>query len=116
MGIMGNTAPELRVPIWIDGDGKERQALRLADLGPGYKVLYCFQHWCAGCHSSGFPTLIRLVSALTDKGFGFAVVQTVFEGEADNTVDRLREEQVRYGLDPALRPRPGRKARPLPDA
>lgn len=111
MGIMGNTAPELRVPIWIDGDGKERTPLRLDELGPGYKVLYCFQHWCAGCHSSGFPTLIRLVNALSDKGFGFAVVQTVFEGEDTNTVEKLREEQTRYGLklpfghDPA--PKPG---------
>ena len=98
MGIVGNPAPELRVPIWIDADGKPRAALKLAELGPGYKILYCFQHWCAGCHSHGFPTLLRLVNALSGHGFGFAVIQTVFEGAEENTVERLREEQQRYGL------------------
>ncbi|ODT31189.1 MAG: thiol-disulfide isomerase [Kaistia sp. SCN 65-12] len=98
MSITGDQAPELRVPVWIDADGKPRAPLSLADLGPGYKILYCFQHWCPGCHSSGFPTLIRLVDALKDKGFGFAVVQTVFEGSEENTVERLRETQQRYGL------------------
>ena len=98
MGIVGNRAPELRVPIWIDEDGKPRAPLQLADLGPGYKILFCYQHWCAGCHSSGFPTLLRLVDALSERGFGFAVIQTVFEGAEENTVERLREEQVRYGL------------------
>lgn len=98
MSIVGNQAPELRVSIWIDEDGKPRAPLKLADLGPGYKILYCYQHWCAGCHSHGFPTLLRLVDALSGKGFGFAVIQTVFEGAEENTVERLREEQQRYGL------------------
>lgn len=98
MDIMGKQAPELRVPIWIGPDGKPREPLRLADLGPGYKILFCYQHWCPGCHSNGFPTLIRLVNALWDKGFGFAVIQTVFEGAEQNTVERLHEEQQRYGL------------------
>lgn len=98
MSIVGNQAPELRVPIWIGPDGAPRAPLRLADLGPGYKVLFCFQHWCPGCHSSGFPTLIELAGALWDKGFGFAVIQTVFEGAEENTVERLRETQERYRL------------------
>lgn len=71
----------------------------LADLGDGYKVIYCFQHWCPGCHSRGFPALKRLVDGLSDKGFGFAVVQTVFEGADQNTVEKLRETQLHYGLD-----------------
>ena len=91
-------APELRVPFWIDGDGNEREPLGLAELGPGHKILYCFQHWCPGCHSSGFPTLVRLTKALAGRGFGFAVVQTVFEGAEVNTVSRLRETQLRYDL------------------
>ncbi len=98
MSLVDNQAPELRVPTWIDPDGNPLTPLRLADLGPGYKILFCFQHWCPGCHSSGFPTLQRLVGALGDKGFGFAAVQTVFEGAEENTVERLREEQQRYGL------------------
>jgi hypothetical protein len=91
-------APELRVPYWIDAEGRERPPLRLSELGPGFKLIYCFQHWCEGCHSHGFPTLQRLVSTLSSRGFGFAVVQTVFEGEAENTPDKLRLTQERYGL------------------
>ena len=91
-------APELRVDYWIDGEGTPRSPLRLSDLGTGYKVIYCFQHWCSGCHASGFPTLKKLVASLSDRGFGFAVVQTVFEGAHENTRERLRETQSRYSL------------------
>ena len=88
-------APELRVAQWIDAQGKPRAPLTLAELGDGFKVIYCFQHWCAGCHSHGFPALVKLVHALsgTDfgSGYGFAVVQTVFEGAEANTFERLRE-------------------------
>lgn len=112
-GIVDQKAPELRVPTWIDGDGERRAPLRLSELGNGYKVLYCFQHWCPGCHASGFPTLQRLTSAKR-ADFGFAVVQTVFEGEQSNTFERLAETQARYrlslpfGHDPA----PSRGGRP----
>jgi len=91
-------APELRIPQWIDAAGQPRAPLKLADLGGGFKVIYCFQHWCPGCHSVGFPTLRKLVDALSDKGFCFAAVQTVFEGADVNTFERLRETQERHGL------------------
>ena len=71
IGISASAAPELRVPFWIDGQGSPIDPVKLADLGDGYKVIYCFQHWCPGCHSRGFPTLKRLVDNLSDKGFGF---------------------------------------------
>lgn len=98
IGIASRKAPELRVPIWIDGEGQPRAPLTLAELGSGYKIIYCFQHWCPGCHSRGFPALRRLVKALSDKGFGFAVVQTVFEGADQNTADKLRGTQLAYDL------------------
>lgn len=98
MGINHQKAPELRVPYWIDKHGQERDPLKLSDLGDGYKIIYCFQSWCPGCHSRGFPTLKKLVNALGDIGFGFAVVQTVFEGESKNTADQLVEMQNRYNL------------------
>ncbi len=91
-------APELRVAQWIDAQGQARTPLTLTELGGGFKVIYCFQHWCAGCHSHGFPALAKLVDALSGAGFGFAVVQTVFEGFEANTFERLRETQLRYGL------------------
>ena len=96
--MLNRPAPALRVPTWIDGEGRAREPLALEELGSGYKVLYCFQHWCPGCHASGFPTLVRLTDALAGRAFGFAVVQTVFEGAEVNTVARLRETQLRYAL------------------
>ncbi len=97
-GIYQQKAPELRVPYWIDGQGQERSPLKLSGLGEGYKIIYCFQSWCPGCHSRGFPALQKLVKVLSKFGFGFAVVQTVFEGEAQNTVEQLAEMQSKYNL------------------
>jgi thiol-disulfide isomerase/thioredoxin len=89
-GQLRNTAPELRVNDWIDADGKPMdKPLRLSDMKDGYKIIYCFQHWCPGCHSRGFPTLRFLHDKLKDKGFDFAVIQTVF---------KLRINQEQYGL------------------
>ena len=57
-GGLHNPAKELRVNEWIDGNGQLMdRPLRLADFGDGYKIIYCFQHWCSGCHARGFPTL-----------------------------------------------------------
>ena len=98
-------APELRVPWWIDGEGRSMAPLKLSDLGDGFKVIFCFQHWCPGCHSHGFPTLQKLIKALGDRGFAFAAVQTVFEGAESNTFERLRETQLRYG-EHSVRTRP----------
>jgi hypothetical protein len=92
-------APELRVGKWIDGKGHDIEPLKLADLGAGFKIIYCFQHWCAGCHSGGFPALKTLHAALNDKDFGFAVIQTVFEGFEENTFDKLRLTQKKYNLN-----------------
>lgn len=57
------SAPELRVPHWIDEDGQPRAPLTRAD-----------------------------------QGFGFSVVQTVFEGAETNRLERLRETQLHYDL------------------
>jgi hypothetical protein len=75
-GRLYQAAPELRVRTWIDGSGEPMDTpLRLDDLGSGYKIIFAFQHWCPGCHSSGFPTLQRLYRARKDGGgFGFSAI------------------------------------------
>ncbi|MGB7335443.1 MAG: TlpA family protein disulfide reductase [Salaquimonas sp.] len=99
LGSLHQKAPELRVSHWIDVDGNPlAKPLQLTDLGDDYKLIYCFQHWCPGCHSRGFPTLKYLHDNLKDKGFGFAVIQTVFEGANVNTFDKLRANQEQYSL------------------
>jgi len=93
-------APELRVELWIDANGnKLDQPIKLADYSGKYKIIYCFQHWCPGCHSVGLPSLKKLVDAFeyTDK-VAFLAVQTVFEGAQANTYDKILETQKKYGL------------------
>ncbi|MDB2437905.1 hypothetical protein N9W89_04270 [Hellea sp.] len=48
------TAPELRVPYWIDAKGQERPPLKLKDLGTGYKVIFCFKSTCPAVIREGF--------------------------------------------------------------
>jgi len=91
-------APELRVPFWIDGEGEERSALTLAELGAGYKVIFCFKSTCPGCHSRGFPAMQKLVDNLQDKGFEFAVIHTAFDDDPRNSQDKVRETQLKYNL------------------
>ena len=97
-GIVGLPAPQLEHVRWIDENGNERGPLTLAELGQGFKILYFFQDWCAGCHRHGFPTFVTLAEELRDKDVGLVAIQTVFEGAEVNTFDRLRENQRRYGL------------------
>lgn len=95
---MEQRAPELRVQKWIGEDGESIAPLKLSDVGTGPKILFAFQHWCSGCHLHGFPTLRSLHDALSSKGVGFAVIQTVFEGVHENTFDKLRVNQLKYKL------------------
>lgn len=97
-GLVHQVAPPLRVKQWIDASGQDIAPLSLSDLGAAYIILYCFQDWCPGCHSTGFPTLQYLHSKLARGGFGFAAIQTVFEGKDINTFDKLRVNQQRYQL------------------
>ncbi len=98
MSITELLVPELRVQKWIGHDGGCIAPLKLSDIGTGPIILFAFQHWCRGCHSHGFPTLQRLYGALSSKDVGFAVIQTVFEGAHENTFEKLRVNQLKYGL------------------
>ena len=103
MGMVGRQAPELRVQRWIGGNGEALDSpLKLSDLGTRVKILFAFQHWCAGCHSHGFPTLQRLHRILAPMGIGIAAIQTVFEGADENTLEKLNLNQRKYGLSIAF--------------
>jgi thiol-disulfide isomerase/thioredoxin len=97
-GIVGLPAPEFEHVRWIDGNGDACRPLTLTELGQGFKILYFFQDWCAGCHRHGFPTFVTLAQELRNEDVGLAAIQTVFEGAEVNTFDRLRANQRRYGL------------------
>lgn len=70
--------------------------LRNLDYHPGWIL---FQDWCPDCQSRGFPTLKKLTKAFgKNDSVKFLAVQTVFEGHDFNTEDKLRKNQLKFGL------------------
>ena len=92
-------APEFNVKNWINSEGKKTTEIKLSDYKGKFKVVYCFQHWCPGCHSKGLPDLKKMVTVLegNDKVV-FLAIQTVFEGHHANTYDKIIETQKKYEL------------------
>lgn len=98
-GIAGLKAPKLKVKRWINGKGISTEPITLSSLKGKFKVIYCFQAWCPGCHSVGLPSLQKMVTALKDnEKVAFLAIQTVFEGAHANTFKRLIEIQKEYEL------------------
>jgi len=97
-GILDRPAPELEVDYWLDGNGEPTTYSIAASRGK-WIYLECFQNWCPGCHTYGFPTLKKVADAFDgDDRVSVAAVQTVFEGFANNTRTAVRELQLRYEL------------------
>ena len=98
-GIVGREAPPWDVTQWINlPDGVT--AIDRSDFDGKVVYLYCFQSWCPGCHSRGFPTLQALIRRYEDQeDVAFVAVQTVFEGFSTNTVDAAWDTARRYQLE-----------------
>ena len=98
-GIEGHQAPEFQSFDWVDGSGNKMVPLELKQLKGMFKVIYCFQSWCPGCHSRGFPALQKMVEALKgNEKLAFMAIQTVFEGAEANTYEKMLETQIQYDL------------------
>ena len=83
---------------WFDKEGKKYH-LTKEDWNNKYIVLFCFQDWCPGCHSRGFPSLQELYKTFKDdERVILLAVQTVFEGFEINTLDRGLLNQKKYNL------------------
>jgi thiol-disulfide isomerase/thioredoxin len=92
-------APEFNVKHWVDANGNKTKQIKLSDFKNKFKVLYCFQSWCPGCHSRGLPALQKMVDDLKNNSkIVFLAVQTVFEGFEANTYDKMLETQKKYEL------------------
>ncbi|MCH2196262.1 redoxin domain-containing protein [Kordia sp.] len=92
-------APEFNVNQWIDANGEATTPIKLSDFTGNFKIIYCFQSWCPGCHSRGLPALKKMVEALQDNpNITFLAIQTVFEGFNENTYEKMVEIQNQYEL------------------
>lgn len=92
-------ASEFEVNQWIDANGNITEPIKLSDLNGKFKIVYCFQSWCPGCHSKGLPSLKKMVDALKgNNNIVFLAVQTVFEGHDVNTYEKMVETQTQYDL------------------
>lgn len=92
-------APDFQVNRWIDPNGNKIDPIKLSDFKGQFKILYCFQSWCPGCHSKGLPDLKKMVTALDSKdNIVFLAIQTVFEGHESNTYEKMVETQKQYEL------------------
>lgn len=99
-GIDGFKAHEFEIEQWIDHKGIKTNPIKLADFEGKFKVIYCFQSWCPGCHSRGLPALKEMTKALkNNKNVIFLAIQTVFEGHNENTYDKIVEIQQKYELE-----------------
>ena len=97
-GIAGRPAPELEVDYWIDAAGNATHFDLAANQGK-WVFLKCFQSWCTGCHSHGFPALKKISDAFEgNPRIAVAGIQTTFEGFATNTIDKVRDVQLQYDL------------------
>lgn len=92
-------APEFDINQWIDAEGNKIESIKLSDFKGKFKVMYCFQSWCPGCHSKGLPDLKKMVEALAaNDNVAFLAVQTVFEGHDSNTYAKMVDTQKQYDL------------------
>jgi peroxiredoxin len=92
-------APEFKVNNWIDAEGNRTEPIKLSDFEGKFKVVFCFQSWCRGCHKKGFPDLKKMIeSTKGNSHVVFLAIQTVFEGHHINTFDKLVETQDQYNL------------------
>lgn len=64
-GIEGERAPAWGVASWFNlPDDKTR--LDIQDFEDQVVYLYCFQSWCPGCHSRGFPALLHTMKTIIE--------------------------------------------------
>lgn len=95
--MIGKQAPALEVDQWYNL--VDKQSVSIEDLKGKVVYMYFFQSWCPGCHSHGFPTLVKLIDRYkNDDNVAFIAVQTVFEGYAINSSAAALRTAKRYEL------------------
>lgn len=90
-------AHNFNVKEWVDSQGKKRPEVKLSDFKNRFKVIFCFQSACPGCHIKGFPDLKKIIDANIEN-IVFLSIQTVFEDFDKNTYEQMLETQKKYDL------------------
>ena len=97
-GILGQDAPAITVDQWMHIPEGEK-APTPESLKGKVIYIYCYQSWCPGCHSSGFPTLKKVSENYKDtKDVEFLTIHTVFEGFSINTPAKWKSVADRHEL------------------
>lgn len=97
-GILGQEAPAITADQWVSLPAGAK-APTPDSLKGKVVYLYCFQSWCPGCHSSGFPTLQKVSTHFKDdKEVKCITIQTVFEGFSTNTSQKALDMAKKYNL------------------
>lgn len=98
-GLMNAPAPAIdHITEWTNLP-KGKKTINLADYKGKTVYLYCFQSWCPGCHSQGFPTMKKLIDHYKeDDSVAFLTVQTVFEGYHANTLEKGKQVLKKFNL------------------
>jgi thiol-disulfide isomerase/thioredoxin len=98
-GILNQPAPVWSVQKWINlPEGRSR--IEIDDYRGKVLYLFCFQSWCPGCHSHGFPTLQKVISEFEgNDDLAFVALQTVFEGFQTNTFEAAIKTARDFALD-----------------
>jgi len=98
-GILNQKAPSWEISSWFQLP-EDRKSLDVADFKDKVIYLYCFQSWCPGCHTYGFPTLKEIIKQYkNDKDVAIVAVQTTFEGFSSNGIEQAKEVAKRYKLN-----------------
>ncbi len=98
-GILNQKAPSWAVDQWLQLP-EGRKALDVDDFEGKVVYLYCFQSWCPGCHSHGFPTLQKVIREFEDDDdVAIVAIHTTFEGFSQNGARQAKEVARRYDLD-----------------
>ncbi len=98
LGIAGRPAPAWDLE-WLNLP-QDTPRLAVEDFRGKVLYVFCFQSWCPGCHSHGFPTLQEVEQHYRGNGdVHFVAIQTVFEGFGTNTSHRALTEVQGYDLE-----------------
>ncbi len=98
LGILSKPAPPWSVTNWFQLP-KGKTSLDIGDYKGKVVYLYCFQSWCPGCHSHGFPALQTLTQHYAEQSdIAFVAIQTTFEGYSSNTFERAKKTMAQYKL------------------